>query len=136
MSSKPPAKLPAALSTARRQLDRWRSGHRPHTRLPKESWEQAVALARKHGLNKTASALGLKYDSLKKHLEAASSEVSDPPKARPEFLELLPRALMPGSLQCTITLDNGHAGPIQMHVLGLGVGDLVALMRRLRENRA
>lgn len=136
MSSKPPAKFPAALSTARRQLDRWRSGHRPHTRLPKESWEQAVALAREHGLNKTASALGLKYDSLKKHVEAASSEVSDPQKARPEFLELLPRELLPGSLQCPIELDDGHGGPIQLHVKGLGVCDLVALTRMLRENRA
>ena len=136
MSRKPPAKFPATLSTARRQLDRWRSRHRPHTRLPKESWEQAVALARKHGLNKTASALGLKYDSLKKHLEAASSQVSDPQKARPEFLELLPGEFMPGSLQCTITLDDGHGVPIQLHVKGIGVCDLVALTRMLRDDRA
>jgi len=34
-----------------------------------------VTLARKHGLNKTARALGLKYYSLKKHLEATAVDI-------------------------------------------------------------
>ena len=137
MSTRPPTNIPMALSRARRQFDHWRSQQpNKRARLPKELWQQAVALAQEHGLNKTARALGLKYDSLKKHLEAASTEISGPQKARPAFLELLPEALRPASLQCTITLDDGSVGAIQMRVQGIGVGDLVALMRMLRENRA
>ena len=137
MSTRPPTNIPMALSRARRKFDHWRSQQsNKRARLPKELWQQAVALAQDHGLNKTARALGLKYDSLKKHLEAASTEISGPHKARPGFLELLPESLKPTSLQCTITLDDGSAGPIQMHVQGIGVGDLVALMRTLRESRA
>jgi len=30
----------------------------PHTRLPEELWRKAVTLARRHGLHRTASALG------------------------------------------------------------------------------
>jgi len=136
MSTRPPQSVPKPLSLARRQLEQWRRRQPGRRRLPSELWANAVTLARACGLNRTARTLGLKYDSLKKHLEAASSEVSDPQKARPEFLELLPRELMPASLQCTITLDNGHGAPIQMHVKGIGVCDLVALTQMLRDDRA
>ena len=62
MSTIQPANIPVALSTARRQLDHWRSRHRrKRARLPQELWQKAVALARQHGLNKTARALGLNY---------------------------------------------------------------------------
>jgi len=70
MKTRQPANLPTALSTARCQFDRWRSRQPQRTRLPEELWRKAVVLARKHGLNKTASALGLKYYSLKKRIEA------------------------------------------------------------------
>ena len=70
MSTRRSRDLPVALHAARRQLDRWRSQHRPHTRLPEELWRKATALARQHGLNRTATALGLKYDSLKTRIEA------------------------------------------------------------------
>src|SRR6056297_1073236 len=96
MSTRPPTHIPMALSGARRHFDHWR-GQQPNkrARLPKALWQQAVALAQEHGLNKTARALGLKYDSLKKHLEAASTEISGPQQACPAFLELLPEALRP-----------------------------------------
>ena len=66
MITRQPANIPIALSTARRQFDRWRSRQSSkRARLPEELWQKAVALAREHGLNKTACALGLKYHSLK-----------------------------------------------------------------------
>ena len=90
MSTKQPANIPIALSTARRQFDRWRRGHRKHTRLPQELWRQAAFLAREHGLNKTSLALGLKYYSLKKHLDQMTTDQAIPAKAEPDFIELLP----------------------------------------------
>jgi len=87
MSMNPPANVPVALRTARRQLDRWRSRHRPHTRLPEELWRKATVLARRHGLHRTASALGLKYDSLKKRIEAPVVDLSKAEAAPCEFVE-------------------------------------------------
>ena len=85
MSTNRSTNLPAALRAARRQLDRWRGRHRPHTRLPEELWHKAVTLARRHGLNKTASALGLKYDSLKKRMEARVVDLSTAEETPREF---------------------------------------------------
>jgi hypothetical protein len=136
MSTSQSKHVPVALRTVRRQLDRWRSRHRPHARLPEELWREATALAHEHGVNKTAGALGLKYDSLKKHLEAASSEISDPKKARPAFVELPSREILPSSLECTIELEDGHGATIRLHVRGVRVGDLVSFTRLLRDGRA
>jgi len=83
MSTKRSTDVPAALSTARRQLDRWRSRQSGRKRLPQELWAKAVALAREHGINQTARALGLKYDSLKKHLATAAPSERNPGKTSP-----------------------------------------------------
>jgi hypothetical protein len=95
MDTKQPANIPNALSESRCQLDHWRSQQpNKRTRLPKELWQQAVTLAKEHGLNKTARALGLKYYSLKKHLEATATDESKPAEAQHEFLELLPSPII------------------------------------------
>ena len=46
--------LPAKLARGQRRFERWRSTHRPHSRLPKPLWSLAVQLARKYGVGKTA----------------------------------------------------------------------------------
>ena len=136
MSPRPPANVPTSLSLARRQLDQWRSRQQGRKRLPGELWSKAVALARKHGINRTARTLGLKYDSLKKHLEAALPESSGPGTAGPEFLELLPRTMMPSSLECMIELEDGSGGKMRMHVKGASMADLASFARGFRDDRA
>jgi hypothetical protein len=136
MNIRPSTPLPVALRSARRQFDRWRSRQPQRTRLPEDLWQKAVILARAHGINKTAGALGLKYESLKKHLEAASSETSDPKKARAAFVELLPREIPPSSLQCMIEVEDGHGATIRMHVQGIHVPDLVAFAHLFQGGRA
>jgi hypothetical protein len=99
MSTQHPANIPIALSEARRQLDHWRSQHlNKRTRLPKEFWQKAVALARGHGFNKTARALNVKYDSLKKHFDATSGDTSVSSKTEPDFIELLPGTMTSGGV--------------------------------------
>ena len=136
MNPRLPANVPMPLSIARRQLDQWRNQQQGRKRLPQELWSKAVALAREHGLNKTARTLGLKYDSLRKHLEAAPPVVSDPGKARPEFMELLPEAMIPSSLECTIEWEEGNGAKIRMHVKGASMTDLASFARGLRGGRA
>jgi hypothetical protein len=136
MSSRPPANVPMPLSLARRQLDQWRNQQSGRKRLPRELWFKAVVLAREHGINKTARILGLKYESLKKHLEAAPPGASDPGEARPEFLELLPREMMPSSIECVIEWEEDNCGKMRMHVKGASMADLASLARGLRDGRA
>jgi hypothetical protein len=95
-----------------------------------------VALAREHGINKTARTLGLKYDSLKKHLETAPPGASGLGPAGSEFLELLPRTMVPSSPECTIELEDGSGGKMRMHMKGASMADLASLARGLRDSRA
>jgi len=132
MSTRQPAGVPVALSALRRQLDHWRHGQPRRKRLPQELWEKAVALAREHGINKTAHTLGLKYNSLKKHLDGAAPATGNPGRAKPDFLELLPGGLTSSSLECTIEWEDGNGGKVRMHVKGMAVSDLVALAGGLR----
>jgi hypothetical protein len=95
-----------------------------------------VALAREHGINKTARLLGLKYESLKKHLEAMPPAASSPGTVGPEFLELLPRMRVPSSLDCTIELEDNRGSKLRMQVKGVGIADLVSLARGWRNGQA
>jgi hypothetical protein len=136
MSPRPSVNVPTPLSIARRRFDQWRDAQQGRKRLPEALWSKAVALAREHGLNKTARTLGLKYDSLRKHLEAAPPGASNPGRARPEFLELLPREMMPPSIECTIELEDDRGGKMRMHVKGASMADLASLARGLQDSRA
>ena len=126
MSTSPPANVPVALRTARRQFDRWRSRHRPHTRLPEELWRKAATLARKHGLNKTAGALGLKYYSLKKRMEAKAPGVSKAEKIPCEFVELLPSPMTTASFDCTIEVQDGSGTTVRIRVKGVRMAELAS----------
>jgi hypothetical protein len=136
MSTSLPTNLPVALRTARRQFDRWRRRQPKRTRLPEELWQKAVALAGKHGRNKTASALGLKYHSLKKRIEATATGVSKSEKARSEFMELLPSSMAIPSIECTIELEDGGGTTVRMHVKGARIADLVSFACGFRSGRA
>ena len=136
MSTRRSTDLPVALRTARRQLDRWRSRHRPHTRLPEELWRKAVTLARRHGLHKTASVLGLKYDSLKKRMEAPVVERPKGQEAPCEFVEFLAGPMAAGSWECMIELDDGSGATVRIHVKGVRMADLASFASAWRSMRA
>lgn len=136
MRTKQPAKIPIALSAARRQFDRWRSRHRKRARLPKELWRQAAALAQEHGLNKTARALGLDYYSLKKHLDETTTQEVNPAKAEPDFIELLGGAMTPGLMECTIEWADGGGSTLRMHIKGVGLSELASLAGVFRGSQA
>lgn len=136
MRKRQPAKIPAALSAARGQFDQWRSGHRKRARLPKELWRRAAALALEHGLNKTAQALGLKYYSLKKHLDQMTAEEIIPAKAKPDFIELLPDVMTPGSTECIIEWSDGGGSTLRMHIKGIELSQLASVAEVFRSGRA
>ncbi len=136
MIARQQATLPPVLSKVRRQFDRWRSRHRKHTRLPEELWRQAAAVAREHGLNKTAHVLGLKYYSLKKHLEKMTTEQAIRTKGEPEFIELVPGVMPSGAIECTVEWTDVGGSMVRMHIKGAGLSELVSLAGVLRGGRA
>ena len=136
MRTQPFPKVPGPLSRARRQFEQWRNRQQGRKRLPAELWARAVTLAQAYGLNRTARALGLKHDSLKKHFETSPTDASDPGKARAEFLELLPRPMNPSSIECTLEWEDAGGAKTRMHVKGVGIPDMVSLARLFRDGRA
>jgi hypothetical protein len=136
MRTRPSPKVPGALSLARRQFEQWRNRQQGRKRLPPELWAKAVTLAQAYGLNRTARVLGVKHDSLKKHLETVASDASDPGKAQAEFLELLPRQMNPSSLECTLEWEDAGGAKTRMQVKGVGIPDLVSFACLFRDGRA
>jgi hypothetical protein len=136
MRTRSSPKVPGPLSRARRQFEQWRNRQHGRKRLPPELWAKAVTLAQAYGLNRTAGVLGLKHDSLKKHLETVASDASDPGKAQAEFLELLPHPMNPSPLECVIELEEAGGVTTRMQIKGVGLLDLVSLARLFRDGRA
>jgi len=136
MSTRQPANIPIALSTARRQFDHWRSQQpNKRTRLPKELWQQAVALAKEHGLNKTARALNVKYYSLKKHLDETSADDLMPAKTEPDFIEFVPGVMTPSCVECMIEWVDGSDVTVRMHIRGAGLSELASVAGVFRSGR-
>ena len=136
MSTQHPTNIPIALSEARRQLDHWRSQQpTKRTRLPQEFWQRAVALAREYGLNRTASALGLKYYSLKKHLDETGADEASSVKPPPDFIALLPGPVTPSGVECMIEWAEGPNATVRMHLKGAGLSELTALAGVFRSGR-
>ena len=84
-----------------------------------------MALARQHGLYRTARAVRLDYGALKAHLEAADLAA----RAAPTFVELAP-ATPRGTGDCVIEIDGAHA-TVCIRVPGLTLADLATLRRSL-----
>jgi len=66
-----PAALPADIRKVQTRLGRWRKTRKKRTAIPEQLWQGAVSLAQVHGINRTARALRLSYDSLKRRVMAA-----------------------------------------------------------------
>jgi len=77
----------ATLKRLRERIDDWSSSRQKLHPMPLQLWSEAAALARELGLNRVRSALGLNYESLKRHLGCGvGREASDASTAK--FVEL------------------------------------------------
>lgn len=122
--------LPAKLARGRRRFEKWRSTHKPYTRLPEHLWVLAAELAREYGLNKTARTLRLDYNCLKKRIELSASNDASPAMPTPQFLELLPSGTNP-VVECTIECENAKGTKIRIHLKSKELPDLAAISGRL-----
>jgi len=111
------------LEKTRRHIARWRA-RCPYrgAAMPAGLWAAALALARQHGLYRTARALRVDYGSLKKRLDAAG-----PGRVRsPAFIEL-PVTRPTGLGPCVIDLEGRRGRRLRIEVTGVTLADLVTL---------
>ena len=124
MGTRQRGELPKDLAQARSRFEAWRQRRQGGQRIPQPLWNLAVQLASKHGISRTATALGLDYYSLKKRVEAAAQQ---PPSRCPAFVEL-PAPIVVGK-QALFKLDNGARATMRVQLLGYDAADVEALAR-------
>jgi hypothetical protein len=81
--------LPSGVQETRARLDAWRKSRGRGEPHPAEIWSEAVAWARRFGVNPVCRALGLSYTDLQKRLGQPRHEVLQLPRpVEPAFVEL------------------------------------------------
>ena len=125
MGGRARGELPKDLAQGRSQFQAWRA-RRTNGRIPQTLWALAVRLVGRHGVSRTATALGLDYYSLKKRAQ----EVADPaPPRGPAFVEL-PSPVLAGK-HCRFELDNLAGVTLRVQLVGYDTADVEALARHL-----
>jgi hypothetical protein len=111
----------------RDRFELWRRDHPGRRPLPDELWSAAANLAQQYGVNPTAKALRLSYDSLKQHMPRGAA-VGQNRQRTARFVELLPwnPATMP---ECSIELENARGAKIKIQLKGEALSELSNLTR-------
>ena len=124
MSEATPSPLPAPLESTRRRFEEWRRSRKAAERIPAPLWARAAKCAARYGMHRTACALGLDFNALKRHA------VADHPKTRgasPGFVELFPPMGAPA--ECVLEIENRGGAKLRIHLRGAAVPDLAGLAR-------
>jgi hypothetical protein len=117
--------LPRDLADGRSQFRAWRA-RRTAGRIPQALWTLAVRLVSRHGVSRTAAALGLDYYSLKKRAQQAA----DPsPASAPAFVEV-PSPVVVGK-QAVVELHHGAGAAVRVHLVGYDPAEVADLARGL-----
>ena len=141
---------PARFEVVRERFEHWRRTRQGRSRIPEKLWKSAVRLAAMHGLCRTARALRLDYNALKRRVESAGvngSPAGPMPKrktrtrSRPNarksaqapamtFVELPP--LEPaGAPACIVELDHPRGAKMRIHLTGRQSPEVVAALSRV-----
>ena len=125
------SKVPAGLERLRQRFERWRQSRQPRSRIPLALWSAAVAVAKLHGVNRTARTLRLDYYSLKDRVEQqAATAVRDPsavPTA-PPFIELVNPASA-GLCLCRAEWKAADGSEMRVRLESAAMPDLALLSR-------
>lgn len=115
------------IEQVRTRFEDWRQSRKGKARIPDELWSAASEVARRDGVNQTASALHLDGGKLKRRMQA-TDPVSDKTMP-PAFVEMMvPQAV--GGSECTIELE-GRNGKLRIHWKGATAAELAGLSRAL-----
>jgi hypothetical protein len=125
MATKAQLEVPAGMQRICRRFERWRRTHRGRLPIPEGLWASAAAVAREHGVFRTAKVLRLEYGKLKRMAESASGG-PQPARAPAAFLELMPPPV--GVSDCLIEVE-GPGGKMRLQWKGATPSDLAGLIR-------
>lgn len=120
--------VPAAMRGVYRKLQRWRSVRRGRAPIPESLWVAAGELAREHGVNPVAQALGLEFNRLRQMAEARGPVGGR--KRTPAFVEMMVPPEVPAP-QCAMELEGKH-GKLRIEWRGTA-SDLARFSRMLWE---
>ena len=131
MTTKAVLEVPPGMQRIHRRFERWRSSHQGRLPIPEALWASAAAVAREHGVFRTAKILRLEYGKLKRMAEsdAPARRTLAPPA---EFLELVAPQTV-GLSECIIELE-GPRGKMRIQWKGAAAPDLAGLSRALWES--
>jgi len=134
MKTRKPADLPGDLESSRRRFEQWRRRRKGHIPIPEALWAEAVTLAGRYGVSRTARTLRVGYRSLKERVarERGCVASSSPLLGKPAFLELdIPSQA--GTGECLLEWEDAAGAKMRLHLKGVEVPDLVALSRSFWE---
>ena len=128
--------LPADLSRAAERFKQWRRTRGRGERIPARLWSLAAAVARRHGVSRTAGVLKLEYYTLKERLTqpSPSGDAAGSAILPPSFVELAPGPF-PLPSPCEIEFSDAFGSTLRIRLPAGHVPDLVALVRSCRESR-
>lgn len=110
----------------------WRARRRRGERIPAALWSLAVELAERHGVSRTASALGVGYYALHDRVVARR-----PMKAGVAPAVTLVEVPPPqgGSATCVVEIEHADGTAMRIRSSGALAADLVSIVRVFRESR-
>lgn len=118
------------LARAEERFRAWRRVRKIGARIPESLWTLAVQLVEKHGVGRTASALGLDYYALKKR---AASADSGSRSTSPAFVEL-PASSLIAARECVIEIEDGAGTTMRMHLKGYEASEVAVVGRSFRKD--
>ena len=122
--SKSTSTLPAPLARAEKRFEKWRK-NRTKPRIPDQLWDLAAKLARKYGVNRTATPLHLDYYDLKRRAEALPAGGKQS-KTAASFIEVIPSPGNPSSA-CLVEIEDPRGPKMRIHLKAAGARELEAI---------
>lgn len=120
----------ADLSLVAERLGRWRQDRKRGERIPAALWGEAVELAGRYGVNRTAQTLGLDYYHLKKRVKEKTSPLTGPRESVADVrFEELPASPFASPLECVIQFENSRGARLRIEWRGSTAPDVAALGR-------
>ena len=111
----------------------WRSGRERGERIPAALWELAVDLASRHGLSRTAQAVGVGYYSLQEHV-AARRAAPQIVAAKPSLTLIeVPPPPGGGGASCLVEIEHPDGAKLRIQASAGATLDVAALVRAFRE---
>lgn len=121
---------PLEIERVRLGFERWRKNRKKVTRIPERLWDAAVDAARLHGVNPTATALGLDYNHLKKRTGLARRSTHREKAKSPSFMELIVPSETRHFQECTIEVENARGAKMKIHLQNVEMHELAAWIQR------